>query len=633
MWRYSLQEINLTDKDAVHRVIMRAAKKSDENRKIFHELIPLNSLSPERFRELSEKIVVEEVKAGRYLFRKGDRDNQTIYLLEGTISLIDGFRKVAGEIQAGTDLSRHPISNLQPRQYAARAVSRSVIARIDSGLLDVFLTWDPSNTAEVVDIGAADNTDWMTRILQSEAFVRLPPSKLQALLMRFKPIEVKKGQVIIAQGSEGDHFYTIHEGRCAVTRKESPGAPEQLLAELVSGDSFGEESLVSESRRNASVTMLTDGLLMRLAKQDFVDLLKAQMVKYISYREAKRLVEDGAVWVDVRTPAEYRRGSFEDSVNIPLSTLRGEITELVFNAKYVICCDTGSRSDSAAFVLSHRGFDVCVLEGGIGNLTVAMDDAPTEAAAMPGHGQADAQTRQQLELVQAQLEHERFARHKVEAQLELVRGELAESGEKLAEFYQRVNRQEEERQLFIDRYENLREKHTDQLQSLMEELDQEKKQSSQLHTLVSGMQADCEALRKRLGSEQEQYEVQYLKMQKQLDVALARAAALEDGQLAIRADNVEGDMASVWQDSPLLESFQSEIGDTREEAVHLRDILLESVTDKQQIEEHLQQMTHALSALRDSVSGIAARLSEIQDHSTRRHDCSAMPEEGCDVEE
>lgn len=636
LWRYSLQEMNLSDKDAVHRVNMRVAKKTAENRKIFHELVPLNSLSPERFRELSEKIIVEEVKAGRYLFRKGDRDNQTIFLLEGTITLIDGFRKVAGEIQAGTDLSRHPISNLQPRQYAARAVSRSVIARIDSGLLDVFLTWDPSNTAEVVDIGAADNTDWMTRILQSEAFVRLPPSKLQALLMRFKPIEVKKGQVIIAQGSEGEHFYTIHEGRCAVTRKESPGAPEQLLAELVSGDSFGEESLVSESRRNASVTMLTDGLLMRLAKQDFVDLLKAQMVKYISYREAKRLVDSGAVWVDVRTPDEYGRGSFEDSVNIPLSTLRGEITELVFNSKYVICCDTGSRSDSAAFVLSHRGFDVCVLEGGIGNLAVARDDAPTETAAVQDHGQVVAQTRQQLELVQAQLENEKVARQKVEAQLELVRGELAESGEKLGEFYQRVNRQEEERQLFIDRYEALRENHTDQLQALMEELDQEKKQSCQLRTLVSGLHAECDALRKKLGSMQDHSDGQYLQLQQQLDMALARAMALEDRQRAVRADDValqDGDKLSVQEDSPLLESYQSEIGDTRVEAVHLRDILLEAVADKQQIEEQLQQMTHALSAMRDSVCGIAARLSDMQGQSGRRHDCSAMPEEGCDIEE
>jgi len=119
-------------------------------------------------------------------------------------------------------------------------------------------------------------------------------------------------------------------------------------------------------------------------------------------------------------------------------------------------------------------------------------------------------------------------------------------------------------------------------------------------------------------------------------MALARAMALEDRQRAVRADDValqDGDKLSVQEDSPLLESYQSEIGDTRVEAVHLRDILLEAVADKQQIEEQLQQMTHALSAMRDSVCGIAARLSDMQGQSGRRHDCSAMPEEGCDIEE
>ena len=114
---------------------MRAAKKINLDRKILQELVPLNALSPERFKEVSEKILVEEVKSGRYLFRKGARDNQSIYLLEGKVNLIDGFRKVASEVKSGTDISRYPISNMQPRTVSARAAKKSIIARIDSSLL------------------------------------------------------------------------------------------------------------------------------------------------------------------------------------------------------------------------------------------------------------------------------------------------------------------------------------------------------------------------------------------------------------------------------------------------------------------------------------------------------------------
>ena len=85
---------------------MRAAKKITVDTKLLQEFVPLNALSAERFREVSEKIIIEEVLAGRYLFRKGDRDNQSIYLLEGKVNLIDGFLKVTREVEAGTDVSR-----------------------------------------------------------------------------------------------------------------------------------------------------------------------------------------------------------------------------------------------------------------------------------------------------------------------------------------------------------------------------------------------------------------------------------------------------------------------------------------------------------------------------------------------
>ncbi len=357
---------------------MRAAKNLAVDNKLLQELVPLNALSAQRFRELLEKVIIEEVLAGRYLFRKGDRDNQSIYLLEGKVNLIDGFRKITSEVEAGTDISRYPIANQQPRSLAARAVNKVVVAKIDSGLLDVFLTWDQSSTAEVFEIGAETNEDWMTRILQSEAFIHIPPSKIQSLLMKMESLPVKAGDTIIRQGDSGDYFYTIHEGRCAVTRQDSPDGEPQLLAELGEGDSFGEDALLSDGERNATVSVLADGMLMRLAKRDFIELLNNQLVRRVNYEQAAAMVDDGAIWVDVRTVDEYKNGAFEDSVNIPLFRLRNELSELVFNSKYIMCCDTGRRSESAGFLLGHKGFDVYVLEGGIPGLSSSAIESPEE---------------------------------------------------------------------------------------------------------------------------------------------------------------------------------------------------------------------------------------------------------------
>jgi CRP-like cAMP-binding protein/rhodanese-related sulfurtransferase len=447
----------------VDYVDMQAAKKVTIDQNILQDFVPLNAFSPERFREVSEKIIIEEVLAGHYLFHKADRDNQTIYLIEGKINLIDGFGKVISEVEAGTGMDRYAIANHQPRHLSAQAVKKCVIARIDSGLLDVLLTWDQFKGAEVVEIEADDNQDWMTRILQTDAFAKIPPAKLQSLLIKMQSCPVKAGEVVVQQGDPGDYFYTIHEGRCAVTRKDSPNSEAQLLAELGSGASFGEDALVSDARRNATVSMLTDGVLMRLAKEDFIELLKKPLLRYVDYKQAAAMVDDGAVWVDVRTPDEYEHSALEDSVNIPLPCLRDELPELVFNSKYIICCDTGRRSESAGFLLSHKGFDVYVLEGGIPATASEIMPADISLTGKPEADVSENDSSNQAiadtdavqygsgapaeELVSLRAENEKLLAEigeyqsmeaRMKGQIEQQRDELCESADKLSELYAKV---------------------------------------------------------------------------------------------------------------------------------------------------------------------------------------------------
>ncbi len=48
------------------------------------------------------------------------------------------------------------------------------------------------------------------------------------------------------------------------------------------GDAFGEEALLSDAKRNANVTMETNGALMRLSKDDFNELLKEPMLSWLT---------------------------------------------------------------------------------------------------------------------------------------------------------------------------------------------------------------------------------------------------------------------------------------------------------------------------------------------------------------
>ena len=58
---------------------MRAAKKAIVDKNLLQDFVPLNALSSERFRELSEKIIIEDVLEGRFLFHEGDKDNHSIF--------------------------------------------------------------------------------------------------------------------------------------------------------------------------------------------------------------------------------------------------------------------------------------------------------------------------------------------------------------------------------------------------------------------------------------------------------------------------------------------------------------------------------------------------------------------------
>jgi rhodanese-related sulfurtransferase len=183
--------------------------------------------------------------------------------------------------------------------------------------------------------------------------------------MRMQQINYKAGDVILKQGAEGDYFYVLTRGSALVTR-ETPLSKDGIkLAELRVGDTFGEEALISDAKRNATVTMLTDGGVMRLGKEDFKKLLNEPMLDWLDFSEAQQIVQQGGQWLDVRLPSEFENQHLDGAINIPLYFIRLKLNTLDQRKRYVVCCDTGRRSSAGAYILSERGFQAYVLRGGI----------------------------------------------------------------------------------------------------------------------------------------------------------------------------------------------------------------------------------------------------------------------------
>ncbi|GIX21250.1 MAG: hypothetical protein KatS3mg121_0033 [Gammaproteobacteria bacterium] len=331
-------------------------------------LVPIGELSPEALRELARKTPEQRVAAGRFLFKQGERDGRHVYLLEGAVDLLDDKTPVK-RIRAGDPEARHPLAHQQPRRYGARAVEDCRFVAIDSDLLDIMMTWNQTGTYQVRELAAdepAAAEDWMTRLLNTPAFHKVPPANLQTLFQRMEAVPCKAGDVIVRQGEEGEHFYIIQSGRALVTRA-TPAHPKGIkLAELGPGDGFGEEALIAGGKRNATITMLSRGTLMRLSKADFLELLNKPLEREMDYAGAAAAVAAGrARWLDVRLPAEYKHRHIDGALNVPLVTLRLKLKTLDPNTLYVAYCDTGRRASVAAFILGEHGFEAAVLRGGL----------------------------------------------------------------------------------------------------------------------------------------------------------------------------------------------------------------------------------------------------------------------------
>ena len=340
------------------------------NKATLKKFVPVNALNQDNFDELASKTYLEEIPAGATIFKTGDTDKKSIYLVEGEVELSaeDGLKTT---IKSGTSQATHALSTLQPRKHTAIAKTKCKVTMIDGDLLDILMTWDQISGIEVDDITLHDymdedeGGDWMTKILQSKAFLQIPAANIQAMFMRMQEVPVRAGEIIIKEGDVGDYYYIIKSGKCKVT-KPSKNANEFKLATLNQGDAFGEEALLSEAKRNANIMMETDGVLMRLSKEDFIQLLKEPILNWITNEAAEKMVADGAgVWIDVRLESEYSNNGFTGAMNIPLYMMRINADKLDPSKTYILYCDTGRRSSAAAFLLSERGLSAYCLKGGL----------------------------------------------------------------------------------------------------------------------------------------------------------------------------------------------------------------------------------------------------------------------------
>jgi CRP-like cAMP-binding protein len=347
---------------------------NSEDGLIIRKLIPLATLPGAQFNALCAHITVEEMQDG-FLFKKGDTAPQLIYLIEGKVTL-QAAGLVVEVIAADSDSAKFALAHQIPRKIDALANGRVRFLRLNTDIVNnpAPLAYKEDKSSMVIDETDGDPDDWMTALLRSPIFQRLPPANLQKILMGLEAVQFKKGENIVEQGGVGDYYYLIKNGQCLLTRRPSPNAKDIKLAQLANGDTFGEDSLLSGAPRNVTITALTDIVLLRLDKKQFLSLIKEPSLKFVDYAEMREAVRHGSVLLDVRSQDEYEDRHIDGSINAPFFSLRMQLKTLNHEKPVVVVCRDGKISEAAAFLLLRHKIEAMILRGGMESL------APTAPA-------------------------------------------------------------------------------------------------------------------------------------------------------------------------------------------------------------------------------------------------------------
>ncbi|HVL01283.1 MAG TPA: cyclic nucleotide-binding domain-containing protein [Dongiaceae bacterium] len=323
-------------------------------------LVPFNEMPDNHLQEVLKLAQLHSVPARKKLFKRGQEDTLVHYVLQGAVDLLDENFNITA-IKAGDASAVYALDNAKPHRLSAITTSDSLLLQFDRDRLDLLLTWEQAASAGQSGDAIPDE-DWMSALLESELFSKVPPAHIQQLFATFKSQTCAAGEVVVHEGQPGDRFYVIAAGKARVSRRNVDG--DQKLAELVAGRFFGEEALIGETTRNATITMETAGRLMYLDKAEFKKLLEEPVLRSLSGPDLEKLRNSGQdlVVLDVRLSGEYKHQHDEGSVNVPLSRLRDRMAEFAREKFYVVSANAGRRSELGVYLLISAGFQAYLLQ-------------------------------------------------------------------------------------------------------------------------------------------------------------------------------------------------------------------------------------------------------------------------------
>ena len=319
---------------------------------------PFTQFTFEMLKGASDALRIFEIKGGESFNIQPASNEDSLFVVKGSAY----FSNNKNSNVSASQIDAQPI--LFNNAITVSTDSSATICHIDTSLINDYLSL--KNISDSAEVG--DDELLIERLMflkSTKVFRLLPISVVEKAARRCQEVGVAKGDEIIKQGSSADAFFILLKGEAEVWRENLKDDEPKMVALLGSGDTFGEEALIIGGARNASIFMTTDGILLKLSKADFDELVSTPALRSVSPEVAQTMVNKGAEIIDVRYEEEYEESFIPGSLLIPLPDLRNHIATLDKNKEYLVLCAAGLRASAAALLLRQQDVNAIVIEGGI----------------------------------------------------------------------------------------------------------------------------------------------------------------------------------------------------------------------------------------------------------------------------
>lgn len=325
---------------------------------------PLYQVDRKFHSQLASDLKLITVKAGETIIRKTRTPSLLHFLIEGDIEVRESF-EVRYNVSHDDQICGSALEAKLPKQATIKAASACTLLAANANQLDQYLSWSQDYSIFYLDEGEMtiedvdlidDNfqEDWDNVFIRSKLAANLPNRAIHQLLSQLEDVEVTTGECVVKANTPGDYFYILKQGFAEVKTLTNGPFKGQSFS-LEPGNYFGDEALVAETLRNASVTMSSDGLLGRLPLEAFNHLVKQYLVSPLTEDidpNAKHVKV-----IDVRLPLEYKLGHDKNSINLPISFLRQRMDEMKETSLYVMSPADDRRAELATYLMRQAGFE------------------------------------------------------------------------------------------------------------------------------------------------------------------------------------------------------------------------------------------------------------------------------------